>query len=157
MRTIQLLFMAFLTWVITNGIAATLYIISAAAGFEFDPFLCKECYGTLSIVLIFGLIFSAPFTIFLPVIFIVIERTETIEKRLLLSALLIGALCMAVIVAFITFFGTDEFSPRTVIAFLIPYIIGALASFVLVGRKLIFHRATSSLTITDHLINDHES
>ena len=157
MKTVQFFFMAFLTWLITNGVAAVLYLLMATLGFEFDPFLCLECYGTLSIVLFFGLIFSAPFSIFLPVIFIVIEKTEAIRHRVILALVLITGLCVTVIVAFITLFGTEEFDILTVVTFLTPYVLGAIGSFMLIGRRIIFRERPAILTITDHLIDEHES
>jgi hypothetical protein len=138
MKTLRHLAMSVITWLLTNLAASMMYITAALAGVEFDPFLCDACNNTLSFILLFGLIFSAPFTLLLPFIYVCIERIRYRAYKIFTAMALIMVTCVIVIVSFIHFFGTDTFEYLTVVAFLFPYVIAAEATFLLIGSKMIF-------------------
>jgi hypothetical protein len=155
MKTLQFVFMGFLTWLLTNLIAAMLYLTAANMGVRFDPFLCDECYGMLYYVILFGLVFSAPFSIFIPLIFAGLGRIVDPKKRLTAGVLLISCICAIVIVTFISLFGTDGYLTITIVTFLLPYVFAAMASFMVIGRKVFFSKGTS---INTHpTFSDYES
>lgn len=144
---------ATLIWLATNAIATTLYALATIVGIEFDPFICLKCSTTLMYVLVFGLIFSSPVIVLLIANLYLLVQIPT-HRRVCYSFLSVGFICVIVITTFINLFKTNEFTPFTIVLFLLPYVFAALTSFMLIVKNLIWTESESLKQLVNR--NTHE-
>jgi hypothetical protein len=124
-----------LIWLATNGIATFSYLSLTLAGFKFEPFICFECTGTLGFILLIGLAVSSPVNLFLTPLLYILNSIAGRSKKIVGGVTIILFLCVAVIIFFLQLFHISGPERFDIVFFLLPYVVGALVSFMLISKK----------------------
>jgi hypothetical protein len=104
-------------------------------GYNYEPFICIECTGTLGIILLLGLAFSSPSNLLLIPTLYFLNSIPGKNKRIVWSVTSILFLCIVVVSFFFKVFHIPADTRAEILLFLLPYILGAMTSFFLISKK----------------------
>ena len=124
-----------LTWLHTNLIATISYGLYVLLTGGVEPLSSFVSFGAIIAV---GLAFSFPVNLILVPGLYVLMMLRQKPVRVAYAITLVFFLCLVVILYFFQFFDVQKDEWAYIIVFLLPYIIGAEISFIVVARKLIF-------------------
>lgn len=120
-----------LIWLATHVFAMTIYFIGAFAITDHSPIYVDSNYTFLFIILFVGLLFSSPVIVFLIPLVYSLTEIESRIRRLLYGGLSILVLCALVVYAFCVLYGLSSPEIPSIIIFLLPYVIGAELSLLI--------------------------
>lgn len=124
-----------LTWLCTNAIAAISYCIYILVSGGTEPL---SSFAMCGLIVLVGLVFSFPANaILVPGLYILMMLRHKLA-RVAYVVTLVLLLSLVVILYFFQFFDVPNDEWADIIVFLLPYVIGAEISFIVVARKLIF-------------------
>ena len=137
-----------LIWLYTNVIAVICYWIFVLVDFhDLDLLSSLERIGVITLV---GLVFSFPANLLLMPALYLLNMFRRKWYRLAFSIAIVLFMCWMVILIFTQYFNISSRERTDMIVFLLPYIVGAEISFILVGRKMIFGDLTGNTNAPTH-------
>lgn len=139
-----------LIWLYTNLIAAVSYCIFMLASGGLEPLSSIISFTTFAAIIMLGLVFSFPANLVVVPALYLLDMLRSKWYRLAYSIVIVFLSSLLVIVCFFRYFDVPNAEWPEIITFLLPYIIGAEISFIVVGRKLIFGLATEMPRVSTH-------
>jgi hypothetical protein len=140
----RLIIQAVTIWLITNAIASALYTLHMFATGSLKPLTGIASSDTLIAVVVLGLIFSFPATLFLMPGLYMLSMFRHTRTKMAYAFGIVLFLCLCVILVFFMFFDVPNRDKPEIVIFLLPYIIAAEVSFFFVAWKLIVRNPTET-------------